>query len=245
MLKEKLIQYKKKKQNNWKSPKGAKKRRKSRSRVKKEKIESYKPTPNVNFYDMLDKDNKYGDNKSSEFLPRSSKFDYYMNKDNDYDNNNFNEDNFELTGLEAQIIRSAFEETNKDEKQKMREYLEDGKQDNTMEGDVICEVQGNHMSSNNHIPIHPNVDEEITTDYIRQLKNKFEHWNEQSDNILNKEISQSQTFKLTSNNYDNNDDPMYYTNQHKNRLGVVRDNTIGSIRKDYLKKNNYERKLYD
>lgn len=131
------------------------------------------------------------------------------------------ENEFELTGLEAQIIRSAFQDT---EKEKIQSYL-DKPRNGELEGDVVPK----------------RVEErEITGEYIRQLKRKFESWHQQSEDILNRQIQQSETFRLEESALN---EKLFLTNQRGSKLGALKDHLASNERTEYLKRKDYESEL--
>lgn len=263
MLKEKLLEYKRKKQNNWTSPSKPQKRIKEPRRSSRKSGKNYlqksakkskeKPTRFANYYDHVSSRNEQ---EVSDFLPKSTKFDLYMNRDE----GQYGQSDFELTGLEAQIIRSAFEDT---QKEKIKSYYEKGLGDYGMEGDVLpIEERGEraqkrnqtnqifvsnefenlkHREENieNKADI-ANVNEtEVTSAYIKKLKQKLENWHQESNQILNGQLAISK--KLVANEL--NSKKLFFTNQRGNKLDVKLSSTSENFKKNYLRKKNYESEL--
>ena len=224
LLKERLLEYKQKKQNNWSTPKGAQKRSQLENRKTQKASQNSYQTSAKNFQNS--KISKFYDQmnerkESPDFLPRSNKFDFYLNRNKPEES----EDQFELTGLEAQIIRSAFEET---QKEKIKSYLQENRNDfeerNSLEGDIL-----------------PEEEKEMTSNYIRKLKEKFENWHKQTDNILEKEMQKGRTVQKRKE--DSFEGKMFLTNQRGSRLGVVTDELTENFRSGYLRKKDYESEL--
>jgi hypothetical protein len=226
-LKQKLLEYKKKKQNNWKTPDGAQKR----SQAKPPKYNSgqgasgftqgspriSESTRFANYYEHIAEKNQGEEEDPTEFLPKSSKFDYYLHGKEERD------EQFELTGLEAQIIRSAFEDSIKD---RMKSYLKEGDRETEMEGDIVPERDRGSEE-----------EQEVTRDYIQQLKNKFESWHRKSDGIIDREIAGGR-------GVDRGDpDRLFGSNPRGSKLKVRKTETGDGFKNVYLRKKNYESEL--
>lgn len=223
MLKQKLLEYRKRKQNDWKSPRSGEKRNlqakggSGRKGKKKRGGESGSGKKGGraagNFYDAEPAKEKGAEGPGA-WLPQSSKFDYYMHRKAP------DADTFELTGLEAQIIKSAFMET---DEQKPGE-AEGRAPGESLEGDLLPQGRSPEAAA----------DSEVTGEYIRSLKKKFENWHSQSEALLNREIGQSETFgpkKASALN-----EKLFLTNPRGS-------GDAGAPRRAFLRKKDYEGQL--